>query len=121
MVGFGGSCGAGTGALAAAHPVVGVRLGEAVAPERTVLTLETPEPGMPMVRVTRPDECAVTRAPLTPSDVETPCGVTVIRTPGMTLNDLRTRKPIGVPFDSGVVHATAGVAFAGWAWSRMPA
>lgn len=42
----------------------------------------------------RPLEWTVTRAPRVPTEVLTPRGVTVIRTPGITLNDLRIRNPM---------------------------
>lgn len=67
----------------------------------------TPVPGMPTVRVTRPEECTDTRAPVTPIDVEMPCGVTVIRTPGMSLNDFRAWNPIGYPPLRRVDHSPA--------------
>ena len=48
-----------------------------------------PVPGIPIVRVSRPDAVRVMRAPGTPTEVLTPLGLMVIRTPGTTLNDFR--------------------------------
>ena len=53
--------------------------------ERMVSVCEIPDPGIPTVRVILPLEPRVTRAPLTPTDVLTPLGLKVIRTPGMIL------------------------------------
>lgn len=57
-------------------------------------TYETPEPGIPTDFVTLPEEWAETRAPRPPTDAPTPRGVTVMRTPGATLNDLRALNPM---------------------------
>jgi hypothetical protein len=56
-------------------------------------TYEAPVPGMPTDCVTRPLECTLTCAPRVPRDALTPRGVTVMRTPGTTVNDLRSLKP----------------------------
>ena len=56
-----------------------------------------PVPGMPTVRVTRPELFAEIRAPLTPALIPMLLGVTVILMPGAILNDLRTLNPIGAP------------------------
>lgn len=67
--------------------------------EDTVFVCEIPEPGMPTVRVTLPRLFAEMRAPLVPPLRPTLLGVTVIRTPGANLNDLRTLNPM-VPLGS---------------------
>lgn len=49
------------------------------------------------VRVTRPDELAEIRAPLTPALRPMLLGVTVILIPGAILNDFVTLNPISAP------------------------
>jgi hypothetical protein len=61
------------------------------------LTCEMPVPGTLSVRVTRPEVFAEIRAPFTPALRPMLLGVTVIRTPGAILNDLRTLNPITTP------------------------
>jgi hypothetical protein len=58
------------------------------------LEYEMPVPGTRVVVVTLPCEFTVTLPALPPTDVLTPRGVTVILTPGMTLNDFRMRNPM---------------------------
>jgi hypothetical protein len=58
------------------------------------LVYETPVPGTRAVVVTLPCEFTVTLPALPPTDVLTPRGVTVILTPGMTLNGFRMRNPM---------------------------
>ena len=72
----------------------GLRL---VEPVESVFTCESPEPGIPSVRVTRPEEFAEILAPRTPALRPTLFGVIVIRIPGAILNDLRTLKPMFFP------------------------
>jgi hypothetical protein len=64
--------------------------------DESVLVWEMPEPGMLSVRVTRPEELAEIRAPLTPALRPMLLGVTVILTPGAILNDFRTLNPMAV-------------------------
>src|SRR5262245_30786040 len=59
---------------------------------------------MPTVLVTRPLEWTLMRAPREPPDTLNPLGVTVMRTPGMTLNDFRALKPIRAPLGDMAVH-----------------
>jgi len=68
---------------------------------------EIPEPGMPTVCVTRPEELAEILAPLTPALRPTLLGVTVIRMPGAILKDLRTLKPMPTPIDARRTGSTA--------------
>ena len=53
--------------------------------ERMVSVCDIPDPGIPIVRVILPFDPRVTRAPLTPTDVLTPLGLKVMRTPGIIL------------------------------------
>ena len=59
-----------------------------------VSVCEIPDPGIPTVRVILPLDQRVTRAPLTPTDVLTPLGLKVMRTPGMILILFLTLNPI---------------------------
>jgi hypothetical protein len=63
-------------------------------PGREVVEYDIPVPGTPTVVVTPRRELAVTRAPRTPALNDIDFEETVKRTPGMTLNDLRIRKPM---------------------------
>lgn len=63
---------------------------------------EIPEPGMPAVLVTPGEELAEILAPLTPALRPTLLGITVMRMPGATLNDLRTLKPMPTPIEPGL-------------------
>ncbi len=59
-------------------------------------------PGIRVVVVMRPWELTVTLPPFPPTDALTPRGVTVILTPGMTLNDFRTRNPMFRCYDAPI-------------------
>ncbi len=59
------------------------------------------------VRVTRPDELTLIRAPLTPALMPTDFAETRIRTPGATLIDLLNRNPMAQPLDLTCVFQEA--------------
>jgi len=78
--------------------------------EPTVFVWEIPEPGIPTVRVVRPEAVRVTLAPRTPAEVLTPLLLTVMRTPGMILKLFRAWNPIAPPFPLRQEHPAPSTA-----------
>lgn len=62
--------------------------------DEVLVLQDIPVPGTERVWVTLPLLLTETRAPLVPADTPTPRVDTDMRTPGMTLNDFRSRNPI---------------------------